>query len=128
MARRGTPQGPRDYVTLLAESFAEHNLLTYTSAIAFQVLVALVPLTLLGLAVLGSVGLDDVWTDGIAPHLHRKLTAPLFHGVDHSVRRILHSDHAGVIVFASALGTWYLAAAVRAVMEALNKIHDVEDG
>ena len=53
----------------VAECFAEHGLLTYASAIAFRALVALVPLTLLGLALLGVFGLEDVWTDTMAPAL-----------------------------------------------------------
>ncbi|HKO74400.1 MAG TPA: hypothetical protein VJU01_03725, partial [Gaiellaceae bacterium] len=51
----------------VTECFAAHSLLTYASAIAFRALVAVVPLTLLGLALLGTLGLEDVWTDTIAP-------------------------------------------------------------
>jgi uncharacterized BrkB/YihY/UPF0761 family membrane protein len=43
-------------VAKIAEQFAEHDLLTYSSAIAFQVLYAVVPLGLLALAALGVAG------------------------------------------------------------------------
>ena len=44
----------RDAAHDIAERFSEHSLLTYASAIAFRAIVALVPLTLLGLALLGA--------------------------------------------------------------------------
>jgi membrane protein len=111
----------------IVHAFVKHNLLTYTAAIAFQALVALVPLTLLGLALLGVAGLRDEWTSEIAPGIHGRVTPPVFHAIDSTVRRIIDSGGAGVIALALLLSLWYLAAAVRAVMEALNKIHDVED-
>jgi uncharacterized BrkB/YihY/UPF0761 family membrane protein len=49
---------------LVAEEFRKRDLLTYASAIAFRGLVALVPLTLLGLGLLGALYL---WRAGQAP-------------------------------------------------------------
>src|SRR5215210_3078955 len=43
------------------EAYARHGLATHAAALAFRVLVALVPLTLLGIALLGALGLEDVW-------------------------------------------------------------------
>jgi membrane protein len=111
----------------VARAFAEHNLLTYAAAIAFQALVALVPLTLLALGLLGAIGLEGTWSDSLAPAIEKRVTQPVFHGVDFSVKRILAHGDAGLIAFAALLALWYLAAAMRAVMEALNKIHDVDD-
>jgi hypothetical protein len=54
MATR-TKRGFRAFTDTWQESFAEHNLLTWSSAIAFQALIALVPLTLLLLGVLGAL-------------------------------------------------------------------------
>jgi membrane protein len=120
LRRSGLVAGIRD-------AFVEHNLLTYAAAIAFQAIVALIPLTLLGLGLLGAFGLHDVWRDSIAPHIRGKVTPPVFHGLDYTGRRIVNHADAGLIAFSAVLSTWYLAAAVRAVMEALNKIHDVKD-
>jgi membrane protein len=111
----------------IAHAFVEHHLLTYSSAVAFQALVALVPLTLLGLALLGALGLHDVWRDSIAPALHGRVTEPVFRGLDHSGRRIVQNGDAGLIAIASLLSLWYLTAAMRAVMEALSLVHDVRD-
>ena len=111
----------------VAECFAEHSLLTYASAIAFRALVALVPLTLLGLALLGVFGLEDVWTDTIAPALKEHLTQPVFNGIDFTVNRIFTTDKSSLIVLAIALVVWDMTWAVNAVTQALNRIHDVEE-
>src|SRR5205814_6480824 len=100
---------------------------TYAAAIAFQGLVALIPLTLLGLGLLGAAGRQDVWTKTLAPRLHGRVTEPVFHAADVTVRRILSSGPPGLLGFASLRSLWYLTAAMRAVMEALNRIHDVND-
>src|SRR4051794_17744286 len=111
----------------IAKTFAEHNLLTYAAAIAFQGLIALVPMTLLGLGLLGATGHEEVWTDHVAPAIHGRVTQPVYHAIDHTVRRILEHGTAGLIAFSVVLSLWYLTAAMRAVIEALNRIHDADD-
>jgi membrane protein len=51
----------------------------------------------------------------------------VFEGIDHTVRRALKTDSTGLIALSTALAIWYLSAAVRTIMEALNQIHGVED-
>ena len=112
----------------LASASAEHQLTTYASAIAFRSLVALVPLTLLGLALLSVFGLEEVWRDSIAPAVKAHATQPVYHAIDFSVRKIFASGTAGLIAFAAALLLWDMTAAVFTSMQALNMIHDVEEG
>jgi membrane protein len=111
----------------IADAFVEHNLLTYAAAIAFQGLIALVPLTLLSLGLLGATGHQDVWRHHAAPVIKGRVTHPVYHAIDYTVRRILDHGTAGVIVVGAVLSVWYLTAAMRAVIEALDKIHDVKD-
>jgi len=117
----------RQRVRQIADAFVEHNLLTYAAAIAFQGLIALVPLTLLALGFLGATGRKRLWKDELAPTLQERLTGPVFRGIDYTVKRILDHGTAGLIAVAAVLSLWYLTAAMRAVMEALDTIHDVED-
>src|SRR4051812_44146865 len=126
-ARAGIRGRGRSIVVPIAKTFAEHNLLTYAAAIAFQGLIALVPLTLLGLGLLGATGHREVWTDHIAPAIKGRLTPAVYRAIDSTVTRILDHGSAGLIVFAILLSLWYLTAAMRAVIEALNRIHDVDD-
>jgi membrane protein len=128
-ARVGTRRKHRRHPVAapIVETFAEHNLLTYAAAIAFQGLVALVPLTLLGLGLLGATGRQEVWTKHIAPVVEGRVTPAVYRAIDDIVSRILDHGTAGLIAFSVVLSLWYLTAAMRAVIEALNRIHDVDD-
>ena len=130
MATRALPirtDNLREAAHDVAACFSEHNLLTYASAIAFRALVAVVPLTLLGLALLGTFGLEDVWTDTIAPALQGHLTQPVSSAMDFTVQEIFTSDKAPLIALSVALVVWDMTWAVNAVMQALNRIHEVEE-
>jgi len=111
----------------VADAARAHRLTTHATAIAFRVLVALVPLTLLGVALLGALGLRDVWRDSIAPELRHRFTQPVFGAVDDSAAEIFRSPKLGLIAFASLLLLWEATRAVRAVSNALNEIHDVDE-
>ena len=124
--RRARTRG-KSVVEPIVALFAEHNLLTYAAAIAFQGLVALVPMTLLGLGILGATGHRSVWTQHIAPAIRGRVTPAIYHGIDDTVRKIIDHGTAGLIVVSALLSIWYLTAAMRAVIEALNRIHDVDD-
>jgi len=130
MSTRAIPIGTgslRDAAHDIAACFSEHSLLTYASAIAFRAIVALVPLTLLGLALLGTFGLEDVWTDTIAPTLRDHLTQPVFHGIDFTVQQIFATDKTPLIALSTALVIWDMTWAVNAITQALNRIHEVEE-
>ena len=111
----------------IVDEFARHKLLIYASAIAFRLLVALIPLLLLAIALLGALGLADVWSESVAPAVEGRVTPPVFRAIDFSVGKILNSGTAALIAFAAALALYDAMWGVRAVMEALNTIHDVED-
>ncbi|TML09261.1 MAG: YihY/virulence factor BrkB family protein [Actinobacteria bacterium] len=128
MASRATVVNrTRGAAELLRERFARHELLTYASAIAFQVLKSLVPLTLLGLALLGAVGRRDVWTNHIAPALKSRLDPAVFHAIDHAVQKIFASSSVGLIILSSLLTVWFVSGGVRAVMGAINRIYEAND-
>jgi membrane protein len=109
------------------DAFVEHNLLTYAAAVAFQMILALLPLAFLGLALLGALGLGHLWTDTLVPGLHGRVPPDVYRAVDSTGELIVSTGTAATIAVAGLLSIWYLTAAVRAVMEALNKIHDVVD-
>jgi membrane protein len=111
----------------LVEAFVRHDLPTFTSALAFRVLVSLVPLALLGLALLGAFGLEGVWRDELGPTVEKRVTREVYEAIDSSVERIFRTSSLGLIVFASALLLWELSRAVRTAIKALNAIHDVKE-
>ena len=71
----------------IAAAFADYDLLTYSSAISFQVLYVVVPLGLLALAGLGLVGEQSLYTDHIAPTLRHDLSHDAFVIADRALRQ-----------------------------------------
>jgi membrane protein len=111
----------------LAREFGEHRLFIYATSIGFRALVALIPLALLALGLLGALGLKQTWRKSIAPEIRPHVTPPVFHAIDTSAEKILSTGTAPLIIFASALVLWDLSLAIAAIIDALNRIHDVEE-
>ena len=117
----------REFVRIWVDLFARHELLSYASAIAFQVLKSLVPLALLGFALLGAIGRDDIWTKHMAPAIQSRFDPPIYHAIDYGVKKILDHDSAGILVFAAILTVWYVSSGVRAITSGINRIYEVDD-
>ena len=127
MARSRQSRTQRPLLDDLRTRLRDHRLSIYASAVAFRALISLIPLALLGLGLLGALGLKDTWKNSIAPAIEPRVTQPVFRGIDYSAEKILSSGTAGLIVFATALVIWDLAIGISAIMDALNRIHDVEE-
>jgi len=115
------------FVELWVDLFNKHRLLDHASAIAFNVLKALVPLTLLALAVLGAVGQKKVWSDTLFPRLQQHLQPQTAHAINAGAERIFSTDSTGLIVFAALLVVWYVSGAVRAVMGSINDVYEADE-
>jgi len=115
------------FVRLWIDLFAKHELLDHASAIAFQVLKALVPLTLLGLALLGALGEERVWRKTISPWIKPHVQPATLHALDVAVEKIFTTESAGLIAFAGLLSVWYVSGSVRAVMGALTQIYETDE-
>jgi membrane protein len=109
----------------LLDSFAEHDLLTYASAIAFQAFFALIPLTLTALGILGALHLQSVWTGDIAPGFKGQVSGPVFQVVDDTVRRVFRAKSIFWATLGAALTVWEVSGAMRAVMTVLDRIYRV---
>lgn len=117
----------RDAVGALARPFAEHDLLTYSSAIAFQVLYAVVPLALLGLATLGLLGLQSVYTDHVAPTLHHDLSHDAYAIADRTALRVMERSRGFWLTIGLGVTIWGVGAAIRSTMTPLNAIYGREE-
>jgi membrane protein len=126
-ARPLSTQWLGDVVRVWVDLFEEHDLLTCATAIAFRLLIALVPLTLLSLALLGSFGEEHVWNDTLGPAIEGKVTAPVYAGIDYTVQRIFETPGAGLIAFAVVLSVWDVSGGVRASMGALNRVYETDE-
>jgi membrane protein len=121
------PQERQHLFHELRRRFAEHELPIYASAIGFRALIAVIPLALLGLGLLGALGLQDTWHNSIAPAIKPKVLPEVYAGINASAEKILSSGTAGVIAFAAALAIWDLSLGMSAIMRALNHVHDVKE-
>jgi len=114
-------------VRLWIDLFARHQLLNSASAISFQTLKALVPLALFGVALLGAIGLPEVWDTQISESVFHQLRPTAFAAIDDAVQRILSEEGAALLIFAGALLLWYVSGAVRACMGGMNVIYEADD-
>jgi membrane protein len=116
---------PRRTAKALVRAFAEHDLLTYASAIAFQAFFALIPLTLTALGLLGALHLQSVWSDDLAPQLKPQVSGPVFQVIDGTVRRVFEARSLFWATLGAALTVWEVSGAMRAVMTVLDRIYRV---
>lgn len=117
----------REVVRDLVGGFGENDLLTFASAIAFQVMTALIPLLMFGLALLGLLSLDSAWSHHLAPQLRDHMSHELFALTDKVVRTALHSKQVFWLSAGFLLAIWEISGGVRAVMDALSRIYGDRD-
>ena len=108
------------------DAFVDNDLLTYASAISFQVLSSLVPFLLFGFGLLGFLHLDDVWSKELAPEIKAGVSGAAFAFIDEAIRRALTSKQGFWISMGFVIALWEISGAVRAVMGALNTVYDIE--
>lgn len=120
-------QSFRGIVRLWVDLFDEHNLLTYASAVAFQGLIAVVALLLLGLGILGAVHDTGLWSRTIGPPLSARVLPDVYRGMNEVVRKVFATSSAGLVAFAGAFAVWEVSGVVRASMGALSRIYDTDE-
>src|ERR1700759_114 len=112
-----------ELVHALLDGFKQHDLLTYASAISFQILTAIVPFLLFLLAVASLLHLDGVWRDHLLPQIRANVSAQVFAGIDNGVAGVLASRRVVWATVGGGLALWQGSGAVRAVMGALARIY-----
>jgi membrane protein len=116
-----------DVIRTLARAYRVNDLLTYASAISYQVLFALIPFVLFALGLLGFLSLQDVWQQDIAPEIKPRVSPAVFTVIDDTTGRILGAKHTFWVTFGAALAVWEISGAMRAVMQVFNRIYEIED-
>src|SRR5918992_4443515 len=107
----------------LLDGFEENDLLTYASAIAFQVLTAIVPFLLFLLGLLGFLDLSEVWADDLAPDVEPRVSDATFELLDDTVTRVLEEQQLFWLTGGFLLALWQISGGVRAVMGALDGVY-----
>jgi membrane protein len=118
---------PRRTVDALVRGYDENDVLTYASAISFQVFFALIPLGLFALGALGFLELDEVWSEDIAPEIRPNVSPAAFTVIEDTVNEILGQRQLFWITLGAAIAIWEISGAMRAIMGVFNRIYGVED-
>jgi membrane protein len=111
----------------ILEGFKQNDLLTYASAISFQIVFALVPLALLALGLIGTLGLSSWWGTDAAHTVKENVSPPVYHVIDDTVRKILAHRQLFWVTLGAAIAVWEVSGAMRATMQVLNRVYGVEE-
>ena len=101
----------------------ENDLLTYASAIAFQVLTSLIPLALLVLSVMGFLGVEELWTKELAPTFKAQVSEEVYAVVDEVVRRTLGEEQLWWLTLGLVFTLWQVSGVARAIMGVLSDVY-----
>jgi membrane protein len=113
----------QDLVRALLDGFKQHDLLTYSSAISFQILTAIFPFLLFVLGVAGLLHLTDVWRNHLEPQIQADVSSAVFAVIENAVNNVFASRRVLWATVGGGLALWQVSGAVRAVMGALARIY-----
>jgi membrane protein len=127
IAREARALKPRKAWRAILECFERNDLLTYASAISFQVFFAMIPLLLLALALLAAFGLNEVWTKDVALTVRHNTSPAAFKLIDQTVRQVLQQKQAFWATIGALIAIWEVSGAMRATMQVLNRVYGAKD-
>jgi membrane protein len=107
--------------------FTKYDLLTYSSAIAFQGLYVVVPIVLLALAAIGLVGESSLYTQHVAPTLHRDLSHDAYAITNRTALRVMDKKRGFWITLGLLVTFWGVGAALRSMMTPLNGVYGAKE-
>jgi membrane protein len=107
----------------LLDGFEQHDLLTYASAISFQILTAIIPFLLFVLGVAGLLHLNSVWRDHLEPQIRANVSSAVFTVIASAVDTVFAGRRVLWATVGGGLALWQVSGAVRAVMGALARIY-----
>jgi membrane protein len=108
----------------MLDGFKRHDLLTYASAISFQILTAIIPFLLFVLAVAGVFHADGVWQQHLEPQLRADVSPDVFAVISSAVNTVFASRRVLWATLGGGLALWQVSGAIRAVMGALGRIYE----
>ena len=113
----------RELGRALLDGFKQHDLLTYSSAISFQILTAVVPFVMFVLALGGLLHLDGVWRNHVGPEIRTHVSPAVFSVISSAVNKAFSGRALLWATFGGGLALWQVSGAVRAVMGAFARIY-----
>ena len=111
----------------LRRDFADRGLIVYASALAFQVVSAIVPFLLFGIALIGFLDMKDLWTQHVAPQIRPDVSAAAFTVINHTVTQVLTQKQVFWLTGGFALAIWQMSGGVRVIVRGLDAIYEAVD-
>src|SRR3954462_3353400 len=118
---------PRGAAGAILAGFKENDLLTYASAISFQLFFSLVPLALLALGLMGTLDLSEWWSTDAAHTVRDNVSHNVYRVINDTVQRILAHRQVFWVTLGAAIAVWEVSGAMRATMQVLNRVYGVEE-
>lgn len=109
----------------VVDGFGQHKLLTYASAIAYQIISAVIPFALFALGLFGLLGLNSLWTNHLKPSIADHTSPEVFAVANKTVAQVLQHKQTFWVTFGLLLLLWELSGAMRATMQALDDVYNV---
>ncbi|OAI40256.1 hypothetical protein AYO39_01675 [Actinobacteria bacterium SCGC AG-212-D09] len=113
----------RELGRAILDGFKQHDLLTYSSAISFQIITAVVPFVMFVLALGGLLHLDGVWRNHVAPEIRTHVSPAVFSVISSAVNKAFSGRALLWATVGGGLALWQVSGAVRAVMGAFARIY-----
>jgi membrane protein len=104
-------------------SFQRNGLANLASAIAFRVVLALVPFLLFLLALIGFLDLEEIWRSDIAPELKKNVSEAAYRLINDTVDQVLSQRQVWWLTAGLVLTLWELSSATRVAMTAMDRIY-----
>jgi membrane protein len=113
----------RQLTTDVVRCFQRNGLANLASAIAFRVILALVPFLLFLFALMGYLHLEEIWRNDVAPELERNVSETAFRLISDTVDQVLGQKQVWWLTAGLVITLWELSAATRVAMTAMDRIY-----
>jgi membrane protein len=113
----------RELTIDLVDSFRHNGLVNFASAVAFRVVLALVPFLLFLLALIGFLDLEEIWRSDLAPELEKTASEAAYRLIDDTVDQVLSQRQVWWLSVGFLLTLWELSAATRVSMVAMDRVY-----
>jgi len=113
----------RELTVDVIRSFQRNGLANFASAIAFRVVLSLVPFLLFLLALIGFLDLEEIWHQDVAPELQKSASEAAYRLVNDTVDQVLSQQRVWWLTIGLLLTLWELSSATRVAMTAMDRIY-----
>jgi membrane protein len=113
----------RELTLDVIRSFQRNGLANYASAIAFRVVLSLVPFLLFLLALIGFLDLEEIWRQDVAPEVKKSVSEAAYRLLSDTVEQVLSQRQVWWLTVGLLLTLWELSSATRVAMTAMDLIY-----